>query len=42
MNGALYIHGGKSDGEIYRGVADTDDRFEVYSIIRREGGHLLH
>jgi type IV pilus assembly protein PilC len=31
----------KADGEVYKGVADATDRFEVYSIIRREGGHLL-
>lgn len=31
----------KADGEIYKGVADAADRFEVYNIIRREGGHLL-
>ncbi len=31
----------KADGEIYKGVADAADRFEVYNIIRREGAHLL-
>ena len=31
----------KADGEVYKGIADAIDRFEVYSIIRREGGHLL-
>ncbi|MEK7133669.1 MAG: type II secretion system F family protein [Patescibacteria group bacterium] len=31
----------KANGEIYKGVADAADRFEVYGIIRREGGHLL-
>ncbi len=32
----------KVNGEIYKGVADGIDRFEVYSVIRREGGHLLY
>jgi type IV pilus assembly protein PilC len=31
----------KSTGEVYKGVADAKDRFELYQIIRREGGHLL-
>jgi type IV pilus assembly protein PilC len=32
----------KSDGEVYSGVADVGDRFELYQVIRREGGRLLH
>ncbi len=31
----------KSDGEIYKGVAEAPDRFELYQIVRREGGHIL-
>ncbi len=31
----------KTGGEIYKGTADAANRFEVYSIIRGEGGHLL-
>ncbi len=31
----------KADGEIYKGVAEASDRFEVYNVIRREGAHLL-
>ncbi len=31
----------KNDGEVYKGVAVAQDRFELYNIIRREGGHLL-
>jgi type IV pilus assembly protein PilC len=31
----------KPDGEVYNGVAVAQDRFELYNIIRREGGHLL-
>lgn len=31
----------KADGEVYKGVANAQDRFELYNIIRREGGHLL-
>ncbi len=31
----------KNDGEIYKGVAKAKDRFELYEIIRHEGGHLL-
>lgn len=32
----------KSGGEIYHGIADVRDRFELYQVIRREGGRLLH
>jgi type II secretory pathway component PulF len=28
----------KTDGEKYQGVAEAADRFELYEIIRREGG----
>ncbi len=31
----------KADGEVYNGSANAQDRFELYNIIRREGGHLL-
>lgn len=32
----------KTDGEIYQGIAEAPDRFELYQIIRQEGGRLLH
>ena len=32
----------KTDGEIYQGIAEARDRFELYQIIRQEGGRLLH
>lgn len=28
-------------GEIYNGVVDAKDRFEVYSLVRREGGRIV-
>lgn len=31
----------KPDGEVYNGIAVAQDRFELYNVIRREGGHLL-
>lgn len=31
----------KHDGEIYKGVAEAKDRFELYDIVRREGGHIV-
>src|SRR4051812_40416775 len=31
----------RNDGEIYSGVAEAGDRFELYQVIRREGGRLL-
>jgi type IV pilus assembly protein PilC len=31
----------KTGGEIYRGVAEATDRFELYQMIRREGGKVL-
>lgn len=31
----------KNDGEIYKGVAQAGDRFELYQIIRREGARII-
>lgn len=31
----------KNDGEVYKGVAEARDRFELYEIIRREGAHII-
>jgi type IV pilus assembly protein PilC len=31
----------KGDGEVYKGVVEAADRFQVYEVIRREGGRLL-
>ena len=31
----------KNDGEIYKGIAEARDRFELYGIVRSEGGHIL-
>lgn len=31
----------KSDGEVYKGVAEAQDRFELYGIVRREGGRII-
>ena len=31
----------KADGEIYKGAADAPDRFELYNIVRREGGRII-
>lgn len=31
----------RNDGEVYKGAAEAADRFELYQIIRREGGHIL-
>ena len=31
----------KADGEVYTGVAQANDRFELYSIVRREGGKII-
>lgn len=31
----------KSDGEPYNGVAEARDRFELYSVVRKEGGKIL-
>lgn len=31
----------KKDGEVYKGVAEALDRFELYEIVRREGSRLV-
>jgi len=31
----------KAGGEVYTGVAEAADRFELYSIVRREGGKIV-
>jgi type IV pilus assembly protein PilC len=31
----------KNDGEVYKGASEAKDRFELYEIIRREGGHII-
>lgn len=31
----------KSDGEVYKGVAEAKDRFELYTIVRQEGGKII-
>ena len=31
----------KNGGEMYKGVAEAQDRFELYEIIRREGAHVI-
>lgn len=31
----------KNDGETYKGVAEASDRFELYQIVRREGGRIV-
>lgn len=31
----------KNDGEIYKGVAEAQDRFELYGIVRGEGGRIV-
>jgi type IV pilus assembly protein PilC len=31
----------KNDGETYHGMAEAADRFELYNIVRREGGHIV-
>ena len=31
----------KNDGEIYKGIAQARDRFELYSIVRGEGGRII-
>lgn len=31
----------KTGGEVYKGVAEAADRFELYSVVRREGGKIL-
>lgn len=31
----------KSDGEVYKGVGEAADRFELYGIVRQEGGKII-
>ncbi len=31
----------KTDGEVYKGVAEARDRFELYEVLRKEGGRLV-
>ncbi|HUO50336.1 MAG TPA: type II secretion system F family protein [Candidatus Paceibacterota bacterium] len=31
----------KSDGEIYKGAAEANDRFDLYAIVRKEGGKII-
>jgi len=31
----------KSDGEVYKGIAQARDRFELYEIVRHEGGRIV-
>lgn len=31
----------KKDGEVYKGVAEARDRFELYEVVRNEGGKIL-
>lgn len=31
----------KSDGEVYKGTAEAVDRFELYKVVRREGGRII-
>ncbi|HTR18574.1 MAG TPA: type II secretion system F family protein [Candidatus Paceibacterota bacterium] len=31
----------KNDGEVYKGTAEAADRFELYGIVRREGGKIV-
>lgn len=31
----------KTDGEVYKGVTEARDRFELYEIVRKEGGRLV-
>jgi type IV pilus assembly protein PilC len=31
----------KSDGEVYNGTAEARDRFELYDVVRREGGRIM-
>lgn len=31
----------KDGGETYRGITDANDRFELYQIVRREGGKII-
>jgi len=31
----------KNDGEVYKGTGTARDRFELYEVIRHEGGHII-
>ena len=31
----------KNDGEVYKGTAEAQDRFELYNVVRREGGKII-
>lgn len=31
----------KTGGEVYKGIAEAKDRFELYAIVRREGGRIV-
>lgn len=31
----------KTDGEVYHGMAEAKDRFELYSLVRKEGGRII-
>lgn len=31
----------KNDGEVYKGIADASDRFELYRQVRHEGGRII-
>lgn len=31
----------KNDGEVYKGIAEASDRFELYQVVRREGGRII-
>ncbi len=31
----------KSDGEVYTGVAEAQNRFELYNVVRKEGGKIV-
>lgn len=31
----------KNDGEVYKGIAEAQDRFELYQVVRREGGRII-
>jgi len=31
----------KNDGEVYKGTAEAADRFELYAVVRREGGKIV-
>src|SRR3989339_1439680 len=31
----------KTGGDVYKGIAEARDRFELYDVVRREGGKLI-